>query len=132
MGSLSYLHIVLLLSCTSKASSVLSGQLVHLVKLNLRLIFHNTELTDPVIFVDFGITQRIRRHIPPVVRTGICLIYDSHMVCLDDTEIFVRRTARHDVCLISLRQLHSHTEWNQAELIFFQNNILCRTQVDPV
>ena len=95
-------------------------------------MLHNAELTDPVIFMDFGITQRIRRHIPPVVRTGICLIYDPHMVRLDDAEIFVRRTARHDVCFISFRQLHSHTERNQAELIFFQDDVFCRTQVDPV
>ena len=89
MGSLSYLHIVLLLSCTSKASSVLSGQLVHLVKLNLRLIFHNTELTDPVIYMNLGVPHSDHWHSPHIIVTAVRAIDNAAVICLNDSEVLV-------------------------------------------
>ena len=95
-------------------------------------MFHDTELADAVVDLNLGVAKCVGRHVPPVVRTGVGLVYDTHMVNLNDAEVLVGRAARYDMSLIALRELHRHTERDQAKFPFFHYNVLCRSQVDPV
>lgn len=112
----SHLHIVLLLSGASKAAPVFPHQLFYLIELDLRLIFHNAELTDSVIHMNLGIPHGNHRHPPHIIITTIRTVHNATMVCLDHTEIFICAASRYNVRLISCWKLHCHPQRDQCKV----------------
>ena len=104
----SFVESKLLNAGTSNTSSVLSRKCPHLVKNKFWLVFHNAKLTDPIVFVNDRIAQRVSWHIPPVICTTIRVIHNSSMVRLNNAKIFVGATAWYNMRLIPFRQLHCH------------------------
>ena len=78
----------LLFPGTSVSAPVLVIQMRHLVKDDLRLIFHNAELADPVVYMDLGISERVGRPKPLVVVPAVRTVDHTLMVGLDDPVIF--------------------------------------------
>ena len=95
-------------------------------------MLHDAELADAVIDMDHCITQRICRKMPLIVVPAVALIDHTHMIGLDDAEIFKGTAARNYMRLIALRQLHRHAKRNQGKITLFQHHLTRRTQVDPV
>ena len=95
-------------------------------------MFHDTELADAVVYLNLGVAQCVGRHVPPVVRPGVGLVYDAHMVDLNDAKVLVGRAARYDVSLIAIWKLHRHAERGSGEIPPFHYNVLCGSQVNPV
>ena len=95
-------------------------------------MFHDTELADAVVDLNLGVAQCVGRHVPPVVRPGVGLVYDAHMVDLNDAKVLVGRAARYDVSLIAIWKLHRHAERDQVKFPLFHYNVLCGSQVNPV
>ena len=79
-------------------------------------MLHDAELTDAVIDMDHCITQRICRKMPLIVVPAVALIDHTHMIGLDDAEIFKGTAARNYMRLIALRQLHRHAKRNQGKI----------------
>ena len=82
-------------------------------------MLHDAELADAVIDMDHCITQRICRKMPLIIVPAVALIDHTHMIGLDDAEIFKGTAARNYMRLIALRQLHRHAKRNQAKSPFF-------------
>ena len=95
-------------------------------------MLHDAELADAVIDMDHCISQRICRKMPLIVVSAVALIDHTHMIGLDDAEIFKGTAARNYMRLIALRQLHRHAKRNQVKITLFQHHLTRRTQVDPV
>lgn len=119
-------------SGASQPAPVRSFKSFRLLKNKRRLIFHNPELAYPVVLMYHRIAQRIRRHIPPVVRTAVRIVDNARMICLNNAEIFEGTAARHDMRLIALRELHRHSKRNQPEFAALKLRILRRPQINPV
>ena len=63
--------IFLLLPCTSVPAAIRRVEMLCFVEFNLWLILHNTELTNPVVYMDFSISQCIRREEPLIIIAAI-------------------------------------------------------------
>ena len=48
-------------------------------------MLHNAELTDSVILMNLCVSYSQDRHPPPVIRTSIRLVHNSHMIYLNDS-----------------------------------------------
>ena len=91
-------------------ASVRIGKGFCLTELNYRLVFHDAELTDSIIKMDFCVSHCQSRHKPLVVVSGIAFINNSHVVRLNNAEILEGRAAWNHVSFIAFRQLHGNTE----------------------
>ena len=91
----------------------------HLVENNLRLVFHNAELADAVIHMDFRVPDRVNWHEPLIVIAAVGGIDHTLMVGLDNAKIFESGTSGHHMRFIAFRQLHAHPQRNQSELSLF-------------
>ena len=96
------------------------------------LDFHDAELSDAASLFDYHVTGGIDRHFPPVVRTAVAGIHHAHGIRLQDAEVPERGTARGDMRLVTLGQLHCNAQMNQAELPRLERHGLRRSQVNPV
>ena len=97
-----------------------------------RLLLHDAELSDAASLLDYHVAGGIDRHFPPVVRAAVAGIHHAHGIRLQDAEILERGTARGDMRLITLGQLHCNAQMNQAELPRLERHGLRRRQVNPV
>lgn len=68
-------------------------QMFYFVKMNLWLILHDAELTNPVIYMDFRIPDRIYRHKPLVIVPTVGTINHTLMIRLNDSKILERGTS---------------------------------------
>ena len=68
----------------------------------------DAELADAVIDMDLSIPHGDDRHAPPVIRSAVSLIDQSHMVGLNNAEILVGTASRDHTRLIACRQLHGN------------------------
>ena len=73
-----------------------------------RLDFHDAELRDAAPLLDGHVTGGENGHFPPVVRAAVAGIHHAHRIRLQNTEILERGTARGDMRLVTLGQLHRH------------------------
>ncbi len=100
--------------------------------MNLRLILYNTELCDTVINMNHGITHCNCRQSPHIIVSTVGTVYNSAAVCLNNSEILISRTSWHNVCFISLWQLHCHTKRNQFKFSCFHFDFFGCTKINPV
>ena len=76
-------------ACASNPAAVFISEVIDLFKYDRRLMFLDPELTDPVIDMDLGVPHCKCRHIVDIIVSAIALIDHTHMVGLDDPEIFI-------------------------------------------
>ena len=122
----------LLLPGTSMSSTVCIAQMLYLVKKNLRLVFHDPKLTDPVIHMNLRVAYCVNRHEPLVMISTVGTVDYPLVIRLNDTEILKRGTSWHHMRLISFRKLHRNAQWDQPELSLLQRDLLCRAQINPI
>ena len=79
---------------------------VSLLKMDDRLVLHDTELTDAVIDVNLGVTHGENRHVPLVIVAAVGFVDDTHVIGLDDAKILECGTSGHHMGLITRRKLH--------------------------
>ena len=126
------IYAVLIRPCAPMPSPVRMAQKRRLLKVERRLMLHNPELADAVIYMDHRIPQGIRRKKPLILIPAVALVNDPHMVCLYDPEIFKRTAPGDHMGLIPGRKLHGHAQGNQGKFTLFKRNLLRRPQIDPV
>ena len=75
-------------ACRAEAASVCIVEMFDFFKGDIRHFFDDSELTDPVVFVDDGISCCSDGHHPDIVISAVGIIDNAHMVSLFDTPCF--------------------------------------------
>ena len=96
------------------------------------LDFHDAELRDAAPLLDGHVAGGVNGHFPPVVRAAVAGIDHAHGIRLQDAEVLERGTARGDMRLVTLGQLHRDPQVNEPELPRLKRHGLCRGKVNPI
>ena len=96
------------------------------------LLFHDAELRDAAPLLDGHVAGGVHRHFPPVVCTAVARIDHAYGIRLQNAEVLERGTARGDMRLETLGQLHRHPQVNEPELPRLERHGLRRREVNPV
>ena len=95
-------------------------------------MFHDAELADTVILADLRIAKRIGREKPLIIISAVALVDDTHMIRLDNAEVFVGAASRNHMSFVALRKFHGNSKRHQFKLPCLHLNIFCRPEIDPV
>lgn len=93
---------------TAMSATVGIAQIFYFIKDNFRLVLHNAELTDSVIYMYLRVTHRIDRHKPLVVVSIVRAVNHTLVVRLDNAEILESGAAGDNMRLIPYGKLHGN------------------------
>lgn len=135
-----FLVFFLIFPSRSKTSAVCACEFGNLLKLKLRLLFHDPELADAVIQMDHRVTHRIHRDKPLIVISAVAAlpgltvgtVDHALMVHLDQPKIFKSRASWYYMSFVPSWQLHRYPQRNQLKLPLLHLDLLRSPEINPV